>query len=360
MGFFVRNILFSSSILFAATFNSFAVTIPVHHAYVNYDGDVRGDIYNHDIHLTWNKDPDASQMGYYSMYAFYFQNNVIGYMGLQKDKDGKKAIFSIWDKPNAASATPLVNWCQRFGHEGTGAQCIIPFDWKAGREYKIRIWKINESGAEKWGAWVIDYATGEETLIGVIGLKGYGGLKAVSLANIENYGQAGNLNCNQFKDFSVTWKGPYYNNGSSTANQGYTNFNTGIGDSCNQQSSIESSTTGVVKMMHGVGVVNKKNSYSEIWDAKEAMLSSQYDCLFNWAEGNMPDVFDQRPFRHRRLSSHVFNSYIRDYRDGGVGNALIIDKLRNVVVVGRSDGTYVEMGGVNKWLKDSQCYNPAN
>ena len=74
MGFFVRNILFSSSVLFAATFNSFAVTIPVHHAYVNYNGDVRGDIYNHDIHLTWNKDPDASQMGYYSMYAFYFQN----------------------------------------------------------------------------------------------------------------------------------------------------------------------------------------------------------------------------------------------------------------------------------------------
>ena len=93
--------------LFAATFNSFAVTIPVHHAYVNYYGDVRGEIYNHDIHLTWNKDPDASQMGYYSMYAFYFQNNVIGYMGLQKDKHGKKAIFSIWDKPNAVSATPV-------------------------------------------------------------------------------------------------------------------------------------------------------------------------------------------------------------------------------------------------------------
>lgn len=356
----MKNIFFPFVLFVVATLNSFAVTLPVHHAYIDYSGKVNEAIYNHDIHLTWNKDPDASKMGYYSQYAFYFDVGVVGYMGLQKDKDGKKAIFSIWDKPNAISASPLMDWCRRFGHEGSGAQCIIPFEWKAGREYKMRVWKINEPGAEKWGGWVVDYATGEETLIGVIGTQGYGGLTGYSIAVIENYGpgDAGFLNCNYFKDLSVTWKGPYYNNGSKTAEQAYSRYTTGVGNSCEQQTSIETSSVGVVKMMHDVGVVNKRNTGGAIWDPQKTAYISRYDCLFNWAERQMPDVFDQRPFRHRRLSTHVFNNYIRDYRDGGVGNALIIDKLRNTVIVGRTDGSYEDMGEVDKWLKESQCFNP--
>lgn len=358
----MKKVFLGFMFLMLAALNSFATTLPVHHAYTEYFGNTRGFIKNHDIHLTWNKDPDASKMGYYAQYAFYFEVGVVGYMGLQKDKEGKKAIFSIWDKPNAITATPSMPWCKRFGHEGSGAQCIIPFDWKAGREYKIRVWQINEPGAEKWGAWVIDYATGEETLIGVIGTQGYGGLKTYSIGVIENYGpgDAGILSCDAFKDLSVTWKGPYYNNGSTSASNARVKFNTSIGDSCIHQSNIETSTIGVVKMSHGKGVVNSKKEGDEVWDNYQVFVNQQYDCLFNWAEQQMPDVFDQRPFRHRRLSTQVINSYIRDYRDGGVGNALIVDKLRNLVIVGRADGTYVEMGDVKKWLEQSQCFDPDN
>ena len=58
------------------------------------------------MHVVWHKEPDASQMGYYAQFAFYFQTGSVGYMGLQKDsQSGKKAIFSIWDSQGLVCTT---------------------------------------------------------------------------------------------------------------------------------------------------------------------------------------------------------------------------------------------------------------
>jgi hypothetical protein len=72
-----------------------------------------------------------------------------GYFGIQDLPDGKKiAIFSLWDstKEDDPDAIPKDQRVviikqnpnakvQRFGGEGTGAQCLLDFDWKIGSTF---------------------------------------------------------------------------------------------------------------------------------------------------------------------------------------------------------------------------------
>jgi len=176
-----------------------AIQVPVHLQYGQYIANTPAPegFYNVDMHLTWHKEPDVRAMGFYAQFAYWFQNGAGGYIGLQQDNyEGKKAIFSVWDKGQAQTVFPVASNCQRFGHEGSGAMCLKSFQWKAGHEYKLRVWRLKDSyngSTEKWGGWVIDYTTGEETLIGVVevkntdGLKGYGGLSGTSIAVNEFY-----------------------------------------------------------------------------------------------------------------------------------------------------------------------------
>jgi hypothetical protein len=72
-----------------------------------------------------------------------------GYFGIQELEDGRKiALYSVWDDdkqddPNAVPDAQRVQVIkqnpkakvQRFGGEGTGAQCLLDFDWKADKTY---------------------------------------------------------------------------------------------------------------------------------------------------------------------------------------------------------------------------------
>ena len=76
---------FAAVMLMAASLSSQAFDLPVHHQYVLFNSETRNvDYYNYDMHVVWHKEPDASQMGYYAQFAFYFQTGSVGYMGLQK------------------------------------------------------------------------------------------------------------------------------------------------------------------------------------------------------------------------------------------------------------------------------------
>ena len=77
-----------------------------------------------------------------------------GYFGIQQlsGSDEKVVIFSLWDpakgdNPNAVKTEDRVEVVEqgegvrirRFGGEGTGAQCMAPFDWKIGETNRFLI-----------------------------------------------------------------------------------------------------------------------------------------------------------------------------------------------------------------------------
>ena len=128
-----------------------------------------------DTLLTIENDPGSGTNYYWSMNPVF--NGTSGstfdgaYMGLQTGAArsdgtiGKVAIFSVWgaDPGEAASGPTPNSYCSSFGGEGTGAHCLIAFDWVAGRMYDLNMHLIAGS---RWGAWVIDTTTGTSTEIG--------------------------------------------------------------------------------------------------------------------------------------------------------------------------------------------------
>jgi hypothetical protein len=91
-----------------------------------------------------------------------------GYFGIQDLPDGKKiAIFSVWDstKEDEPDAIPKDQRVvvlkqnehakvQRFGGEGTGAQCLLDFDWKIGQTVCFVV-KTKSAGKDtEFSAWI--------------------------------------------------------------------------------------------------------------------------------------------------------------------------------------------------------------
>lgn len=277
------QLLFLLTVSLSATPSHAAtVNLPVATAHTVYGFKESGPFYNIDLFVKWENDPDVTNAGVYAGNMFYFQNGVGGYFGTQKDKNTKKAIFSIWDTgttvstaiPNGADA------CVRFGHEGSGTSCIIPYNWIAGREYRLRIWVLNRvNNATAWGGWIQDTTTGIETMIGTIllkdssGYQGYGSLSASGISFTEHYG-FGSLSCSALPRAKITWRGPYANmNGTTigaTSNSAIANFNT---PECTN--STESST-GAPYVTHEVGgtTVRSIANNAALWSLN-TIVSSQ-------------------------------------------------------------------------------------
>ncbi|MBF0162202.1 MAG: DUF3472 domain-containing protein [Magnetococcales bacterium] len=205
-------------LLWAVVSPAYALKLPLHSSQGDYTFPVDGPFSNMDIHLTWR---EVSQpppgLGYYAMFAFYFQNRAVGYTGLQWDAAGKKAIFSVWDREQSgvAGGTVPEGQCKRFGHEGRGSQCIMPYDWKTGREYLLTVKTVQrtETG-ERWHAVVRDLITGQEREIGTIELKesaGYGRLTGKGVNVLEYYGHAQLNDCRDLPVVVLNWRGPFAN-----------------------------------------------------------------------------------------------------------------------------------------------------
>jgi len=75
-----------------------------------------------------------------------------GYFGIQDRTGDKVVLFSVWDptkgdNPNAVAAEQRVQvlhqdprvTIKRFGGEGTGAQCFLPYEWKTGETCRFLV-----------------------------------------------------------------------------------------------------------------------------------------------------------------------------------------------------------------------------
>jgi hypothetical protein len=124
----------------------------------------------------WNVDQQVriatkAHHTYWAMnWGFTVTPNEGGYMGLQTNgirfdgSTGETAIFSLWNA-NAASGSG----CGRFGGEGVGYSCRVPYAFGTGVYYRYRLWRLNtDAGGQWWGAWMQNTATGADTYIGSI------------------------------------------------------------------------------------------------------------------------------------------------------------------------------------------------
>lgn len=103
--------------------------------------------------LTPEIDPGADTT-YFWAQQFRTETGEGGYIGLQTKGNradgslGKMAIFSFWDTL-AAEGPGVV----RFGGEGEGWSCRIPFYWEAGRAYRLGVGVVDEDADTiVWGA----------------------------------------------------------------------------------------------------------------------------------------------------------------------------------------------------------------
>lgn len=150
--------------------------------------------YNFDIDIQILDAPQQVGQGVYWAHQFSFKHASGGYIGLQIGTTwggppaGKGALFAIW---GATSATPGPGAeCVHFTNEGTGWTCRLPYAWRFGTKYRLRIWIYGED-EENWG-WlgtVLDYETGEERMIGIIKVpKRFGELGQTSVTWVEYFG----------------------------------------------------------------------------------------------------------------------------------------------------------------------------
>ncbi|MGH9280649.1 MAG: DUF3472 domain-containing protein [Acidimicrobiales bacterium] len=97
--------------------------------------------------------PDTT---YFWAHQFRTENGEGGYIGLQTKGNrvdgslGKMAIFSFWNTLGADGPA-----YQRFGGEGEGWSCRIPYYWEAGQAYRLAVQVVDEdAGTIVWGAFV--------------------------------------------------------------------------------------------------------------------------------------------------------------------------------------------------------------
>ncbi len=319
--------------------------------------------FNQDIHLTWEKEPEPG-WGMYAMHFFQFQAGVGAYIGLQKTLftgREKTAIFSVWDVGNRQTAISAHPNCVRFGHEGTGVSCIPSFEWKAGKEYKLRVWRILNSQtaqSEKWGGWVIDVETGQEFLIGIVELlnannqAGYGLLNGVNITATEIFTGPPNPGCHNLPTFNVTWKGPFANNGSINPTSAWTSYSGNLGQTCDKVN-LTSDGAFTTKHINGDKVKRTSGERSNLWQHHDINKHNKIDCAFNWAERTYPEAFAQQ--RLKRLSQTQFNQYYRDYRVNGVGSVIIADMISNKIIKHDTGGINTLVGSIDDVLKSSNC-----
>jgi hypothetical protein len=124
----------------------------------------------------WDVTPELDTAhGYFWAHQFAFRRSGNpprgGYAGIQANGaypggPAKVAIFSIWDALDASG--PGV--ARPFGGEGTGYQTLVPFPWRAGRTYRLRVEALTASTSDDtwWRATVGDVEDDERHEIGRI------------------------------------------------------------------------------------------------------------------------------------------------------------------------------------------------
>jgi hypothetical protein len=145
-----------------------------------------------------------------------------GYIGLQTKGNradgslGKMAIFSFWDTLGAEGPGVV-----RFGGEGVGWSCRIPYFWEAGRAYRLRVELVDVDGREAWwAASVADVDRGEDSqeFGRICAPAGWGGLGTWSVMWTEYYGPP-LARCSDLAYSRVVFSTPSAENGSVAPNR---------------------------------------------------------------------------------------------------------------------------------------------
>lgn len=118
----------------------------------------------HDIIEGQFKCVDLTPCTYYAMHNWYNGGDGFtditegsGYAGFQY-KDGKTwTIMSVWDTDRGRAAieyAPANAVAQPFSGEGNGIQILVPYEWKVGVWYTMRIEAITVGGKTHYVQWV--------------------------------------------------------------------------------------------------------------------------------------------------------------------------------------------------------------
>ena len=120
----------------------------------------------------WERIPSPSETDGNAVFAsmqFWFENGVGGYFGTQvwregatdslnrvvKAKETHRVVFSVWDATGAQ-----VGWrgkgCGRFGGEGVGSHCVVPYPLVTGSAFNLRIRRDGNNGTGDW--WIASVA----------------------------------------------------------------------------------------------------------------------------------------------------------------------------------------------------------
>ena len=157
--------------------------------YMSYPGIKKAEEYCVDFHadhqpigtyicpITWWTELSILREKYESVYNDY-SDEPGGYCGFQRLQDGSRVfIMSVWDifcrdsEGNVDLIVPTVIYPENQGQafegdlEGSFVQCIIPYDWRPGRDYRLLLQQsISETtGNVVWTTWVCDLAEGNWT-----------------------------------------------------------------------------------------------------------------------------------------------------------------------------------------------------
>lgn len=103
--------------------------------------------------------------------TFGILNGDGGYVGIQTDSGGQRAIFSIWHAVDATAGPGAT--ASAFSGEGNGYQILLPYAWDASHVYEVEVRFLIESGLlstdpRTWEGYITNLTTGVRTYIGKI------------------------------------------------------------------------------------------------------------------------------------------------------------------------------------------------
>ncbi len=130
-----------------------------------------------------------------------------GYIGIQKDANGKRAIFSIWGASAANCADVPGAICRPFTGEGDGYQTMVPYAWVPGHRYRTRVWvQGSDADGDWWVGELGDVTAGTAEVVGYIRVPhAYQWLKSYVINWVEWYAPQA-ASCDQLPESTVLFR----------------------------------------------------------------------------------------------------------------------------------------------------------
>jgi hypothetical protein len=219
-----------------------------------------------DAFVTWSSIPAQDVM---STTGFAFEAGPGGGLGLRRMSGANKAIFFITDYSPTLQTTPRNANCDRV-EALSETNCEAMYTWVAGREYRLRM-SLGSATGREWIATVLDMETGDETTIGRIRVpivpgysNGYGKLIDDS-ANPRSFlgWLDATLPCGDYPGVSITWRGPYVQDGAYSATKDIVRYPVG---QCPQTNGTSLGCP-VMRMDAGGGTTHVTPDGTDVWAA---------------------------------------------------------------------------------------------